>query len=170
MHERHAPDLFSSNRYPCGDGRGLDAEAEARMQLLKDVVVAVRNVRAAYRVNPGLRIPVRVRASEARAALLREAADGVQRLAGAASLEAGPSVSKDRGSAATPIGDIEVIVPLAEFVDFDAERARLEKEAEKVAKELGDVTGKLGNEGFLAKAKPEVVAREREQHQHEYDA
>jgi len=154
--------LLLENRYPSGDGRGLDTEAEARMQLLRDVVVAVRNVRAAYRVNPGLKIPIRVRAPEHRAALLREAADGVQRLAGAASLDAGPSVAKDRGSATTPIGDIEVIVPLAEFVDLDAERARLEKEAEKVAKELGDVTGKLGNEGFVSKAKPEVVARERE--------
>src|SRR5205814_7484044 len=58
--------------------------------------------------------------------------DGVQRLTGAASLDAGPTVVKDRGSAATPIDDIEVIVPLAEFVDLVAERARLEKEAEKV--------------------------------------
>jgi valyl-tRNA synthetase len=154
--------LLLESRYPAGDGRGVDDEAEARMQLLRDVVIAVRNVRAAYRVNPGLKIPVRVRAPERRAALLREAADGVQRLAGVATLDAGPAVSKERGSAATPINDIEVIVPLAEFVDLDAERARLEKEAEKVAKELGDVAVKLENEGFLSKAKPEVVARERE--------
>ncbi len=154
--------LLLENRYPSGDGRGIDEEAEARMQLLRDVVVAVRNVRAAYRVNPGLKIPIRVRAPESRAALLREAADGVQRLAGAASLDAGPAVVKDRGSAATPINDIEVIVPLAEFVDLDAERLRLQKEVEKVAKELGDVTTKLGNAGFVSKAKPEVVARERE--------
>jgi valyl-tRNA synthetase len=154
--------LLLENRYPSGDGRDLDDEAEKRMELLRDVVVAVRNVRAAYRVSPGLRIPVRVRASEARAALLREAADGVQRLAGVASLDAGPSVKKDRGSAATPIHDIEVIVPLAEFVDLDAERARLEKEAQKVEKELGDVATRLGNDSFVSKAKPEVVARERE--------
>jgi valyl-tRNA synthetase len=154
--------LLLENRYPTGDGRGIDEEAEARMQLLRDVVVAVRNVRAAYRVNPGLKIPIRVRAPEGRAALLREAAEGVQRLAGAASLDAGPAVVKDRGSATTPIDDIEVIVPLAEFVDLDAERARLTKEAEKVEKELGDVTNKLGNEGFVSKARPEVVERERE--------
>ena len=154
--------LLLENRYPSGDGRGIDEEAEARMQLLRDVVVAVRNVRAAYRVSPGLRIPVRVRAPEGRAALLREAAEGVLRLAGAASLDVGPGVAKDRGSATTPINDIEVIVPLAEFVDLDAERQRLAREAEKVAKELGDVTTKLGNDGFVSKAKPEVVARERE--------
>jgi valyl-tRNA synthetase len=154
--------LLLQNRYPEGDGSDLDDEAEKRMELLRDVVVAVRNVRAAYRVSPGLRIPVRVRASEARAVLLREAADGVQRLAGAASLDVGPSVTKDRGSAATPINDIEVIVPLAEFVDLVAERARLEKEAQKVEKELGDVATRLGNDSFVSRAKPEVVARERE--------
>jgi valyl-tRNA synthetase len=154
--------LLLENRYPAGDGSDLDDEAESRMELLRDVVVAVRNVRAAYRVSPGLRIPVRVRASEARAAILREAADGVQRLAGVATLDAGPGVKKDRGSAATPIHDIEVIVPLAEFVDLVAERARLEKEAQKVAKELGDVATRLDNDSFVSKAKPEVVARERE--------
>jgi valyl-tRNA synthetase len=132
------------------------------MQLLRDVVVAVRNVRAAYRVNPGVRVPVRVRASGKSVALLREAADGVLRLAGAAALEVGPAVAKEKGSAATPIGEIEVIVPLAGVVDVEAERARLDRERRKVEKELGDVRGKLGNEGFVAKARPEVVARERE--------
>jgi valyl-tRNA synthetase len=47
-------------------------------------------------------------------------------------------------------------------VDLDAERERLTKEAQKIEKELGDVTTKLGNEGFVSRAKPEVVARERE--------
>jgi valyl-tRNA synthetase len=122
----------------------------------------VRNVRAAYRVNPGARIPVRVRAPRARAALLEQAADGVLRLAGASSLEAGPDVAKERGAAATPIGDIEVIVPLSGVVDFDAERARLERELEKADRELGEVAARLDNQDFVARAKPEVVARERE--------
>jgi valyl-tRNA synthetase len=156
--------LLLENRYPTGDARAVDAEAEARMQLLRDVVVAVRNVRAAYRVNPGARIPVRVRAPEPSAALLREAADGVLRLAGAATLDVGPAVAREKGSAATPIGEIEVIVPLAGVVDVDAERARVDRERQKVEKELGEVAAKLGNEGFVAKAKPEVVARERERH------
>jgi valyl-tRNA synthetase len=46
-------------------------------------------------------------------------------------------------------------------VDVDAERARLTREREKVEAELSDVARKLANEGFVAKAKPEVVERER---------
>jgi valyl-tRNA synthetase len=46
-------------------------------------------------------------------------------------------------------------------VDIEAERARLTREREKVEAELGEVARKLSNEGFVAKAKPEVVDRER---------
>jgi valyl-tRNA synthetase len=147
--------------YPVGDEGSIDTEAEGRMQVLRDVVTTVRNVRLAYRVTPGARIPVCVRAAGAKAALVREATDGIIRLAGVATLEVGPDVAKDKGSAATPIGDIEVVIPLAGVVDVDAERARLTREREKVEAELSDVARKLSNEGFVAKAKPEVVERER---------
>ena len=154
--------LLLENRYPRGDERAVDGEAEARMGLMRDVVTSVRNIRAAYRVAPSARVPVRVHAPEERAALVREAAEGILRLAGAASLEAGPAVSKEKGDAATPIGDIEVVVPLRDVVDIAAERARLEREEAKAEGDLAAVAAKLANESFVAKAKPEVVERERE--------
>jgi valyl-tRNA synthetase len=153
--------LLMEQRYPIGDDASIDAEAEGRMQVLRDVVTSVRNVRAAYRVSPGARIPVRVRAAGAKAKLVREVTDGVVRLAGVSALEVGPDVAKEKGSAATPIGDIEVVIPLAGVVDVEAERARLSREREKVEAELADVARKLANEAFVAKAKPEVVDRER---------
>ena len=159
-----AKGLLLENSYPRGAADRIDEDAEKRMGLLRDVVVSVRNVRAAYRVSPGARVPVRVRASEADAAVLRAAADGILRLAGAASLEAGPAVGKERGCAATPVGDLEVVVPLAGVVDLDAERARLEKEKQRVEREMADTGGRLANESFVSRAKPEVVERERERH------
>jgi valyl-tRNA synthetase len=157
-----AKGLVLENAYPRGDAARIDAEAEERMRMLRDVVVSVRNVRAAYRVSPAARVPVRVRAPEAAAAVLRDAADGILRLAGAASLEAGPAVVKEKGSAATPIGDLEVVVPLAGVVDLVAERTRLEKEKVRVEKELADTGARLDNPSFVSRAKPDVVERERE--------
>jgi len=154
--------LLVEENYPIGDEAALDPDAEGRMQVLRDVVTSVRNVRAAYRVNAAARIPVRVRAEGAKAMLVREATDGILRLAGVATLEVGPDVAKEKGSAATPIGDLEVVIPLAGVVDIEAERARLSREREKVEAELGEVARKLSNEAFVAKAKPEVVERERE--------
>jgi len=154
--------LLLASDYPRGDDALFDPDADRRMTMLRDVVVAVRNVRAAYRVSPSARIPVLVRAPHASAEILRAVEDGILRLAGAASLEVGPAVAKEKGSAATPIGDIEVVVPLSGIVDLDAERARLEKEMQKVDKELSDVQSRLANESFVSRAKPDVVGRERE--------
>ena len=53
-------------------------------------------------------------------------------------------------------------MPLAGLIDIDAERARLGKEADKIANDLEGTKKKLMNQDFLAKAKPEVVQRERE--------
>jgi valyl-tRNA synthetase len=154
--------LLLENPYPTGAPEDVDADAEARMAVLRDVVTTVRNIRATYNVSPGARIPVMVHASEARAARIREAADGIMRLAGVASLDAGPDVAKEKGSAATPVGDIEVIVPLAGVVDLDAERARLENERARVERDLAQVAARLGNDAFVTRAKPEVVQRERD--------
>ena len=53
-------------------------------------------------------------------------------------------------------------MPLAGAVDFDAELARLDKELAKLDKDLTITNKKLANEGFTAKAPPEVVQKERD--------
>ena len=60
-----------------------------------------------------------------------------------------------------------MFVPLEGLIDLGVERGRLEKEVAKFRKLLKGLSGKLSNEGFLAKAPPEVVERERER-QREY--
>ena len=50
-------------------------------------------------------------------------------------------------------------MPLAGILDFDAERARLNKEITAGEKEAAKISGKLNNQGFLAKA-PEAVIEE----------
>jgi valyl-tRNA synthetase len=47
-------------------------------------------------------------------------------------------------------------------VDFDAERARLAKQIEKLEKELAGINAKLNNQNFLNNAKAEVVENERQ--------
>ncbi len=53
-------------------------------------------------------------------------------------------------------------IPLADMVDFEAERKRLEGELKAVEGEIARAEGKLGNEGFIARAPAAVVEGERE--------
>ena len=67
----------------------------------------------------------------------------------------------------------EIYLPLADLLNVEEELARLNKELAKWQKELDIVARKLGNEKFVANAKPEVVAKERQKqadYQAKYDA
>ena len=60
------------------------------------------------------------------------------------------------------VRDQVVALPLGGIVDLAAERARLDKEIEKVRLEIAKVEAKLGNEDFLARAPDEVIAEHEE--------
>ena len=59
------------------------------------------------------------------------------------------------------VGDIQVLIPL-EDVDLARERARLKKVLDRAIGELAGIDGRLTNQGFLAKAPEQVVAKSRQ--------
>ena len=80
----------------------------------------------------------------------------MQRLASASEVEVASSF--DMPTAVQVVtDDATIYIPLAELIDFEAERKRLEKEKETAEKKLAQINGKLSNEGFLSKAPEKVV-------------
>ena len=73
----------------------------------------------------------------------------------------GLAVAKPAHSAITVAAGLEIYIPLEGLVDLQAEAERLEKEREKVTGELTKLEKKLSNEGFLAKAAPEIIEKDR---------
>ncbi len=65
-------------------------------------------------------------------------------------------------SATALVGDMEILVPMAGFIDKEAELARLNKEIEKLNKEAARINGKLGNANFVDRAPAAVVEKEKE--------
>lgn len=58
------------------------------------------------------------------------------------------------------VGNTECFIPFTDTVDLDAEKERIQKEIDYLQGFLKSVSAKLNNPGFIAKAKPEVVAME----------
>ncbi len=59
------------------------------------------------------------------------------------------------------VGNTEVLVPMADFINKDAELARLNKEIEKYHNEISRIEKKLSNEAFVAKAPAQVIEKEK---------
>ena len=58
--------------------------------------------------------------------------------------------------------DAKIFMPMAELVDLQAEKARIEKELAKALKDIESQEKKLSNENFVSRAPERVVAAERE--------
>jgi valyl-tRNA synthetase len=154
-----APGSIMITLYPSATEELRDDEAEAQMQLLMDVTVALRNIRAEYDLAMSKPLEVRVfAADEARRATLRAHHGMVERLVKVNLVveDASPQVN---GFAARAVvgGDVEVVVPLAEVVDVAAEKARLGKELAKAQKDAEGLEKKLGNASFVERAPAAVV-------------
>jgi valyl-tRNA synthetase len=77
--------------------------------------------------------------------------------------EFGPLLGEvPRGSAQAVLGEATIVLPLAGLIDIDAERARLLREREKLVVDADKISRKLDNPDFVARAKEEVVAENRE--------
>ena len=64
-------------------------------------------------------------------------------------------------SATSLVGDMELLIPMSDLIDKEAEAARLKKEIDKQTKDLGRISGKLNNPKFVDKAPEAVVEKER---------
>lgn len=149
--------------FPEFDAALVDEQALNDLEWIKEVIVAVRNIRAEMNIAPGKPLEVILRGTDDNAK--RRVSDNIGflkamgRLADIRPLaegeEAPLSVNK-------LVNGAELLIPMAGFIDKDAELARLDKELEKVEKDITTLDSKLSNDGFVSRAPEAVVAKERE--------
>ncbi|MBY6138755.1 valine--tRNA ligase [Leisingera daeponensis] len=139
----------------------VNPEADAEMNWVITAIENIRSTRAQMHVPAGAKIPMVVTefSDQARSAWEKNEAM-IRKLARITSLEQVESFPKGCASVAAPGASFGL--PLADVIDVDAEKARLEKTLGKLAKELGGLRGRLNNPKFAASAPEEVVAEARE--------
>jgi valyl-tRNA synthetase len=149
--------------YPIADQGLISVAAEADIDWLKAVIVGVRNIRGEMNIAPGREIPLLLRNGDdddrRRCADNETFLKKLAKLSAIRWLEPGEEAPM---SATQLAGAMELLVPMADLIDKGAESARLGREIDKLAKEIERLEAKLGNEGFVAKAPADVVAKERE--------
>ncbi|MGE4322025.1 MAG: valine--tRNA ligase [Sphingobium sp.] len=141
----------------------VDSAAQAEIDWLIRLVGAMRAARTELNVPPGAKLPVIVRdaADTTRHRLDRQGA-ALARLGRVESLSFGEAPSG--GAAQIVVDEAVFILPLEGVIDIAAEKARLAKALAAAEKERDSLGNRLANPSFVEKAKPEAVAKAREDH------
>lgn len=155
--------LLANAPWPRATSALVDDAALRSFARVQALVNAIRNLRGERQVPPKRRIGVLVTASVA--ALIAEAGGVVETLAGIERVEPRPANDTDRPRDAVPLpfeGSEILLIGLVDAADASSERSRLDRLIAEQRKAVDGYERKLNNQGYLAKAPPEVVAQTRQ--------
>ncbi len=155
--------LLATFRFPRVPERFIDAGLDGAVERFKEIVSTIRNLRQSFNIAPGTPVPVVISCERGRGldGVLGRFREPMRTLARIADLEIGEALAKPPGSAAAGLAGFEIYVPLAGIVDIDVERARLQRELEKITRDSGKIAARLGDSRFVERAPAEVVEQER---------
>lgn len=149
--------------YPEHNQGAIDNAANRDIEWLKGVIMGIRNIRGEMSIPPSKSLAVLLREGDnSDRERLASNASFLCKLAKLDSIEWLAEDAEIPASATALVGKLEVLVPMADFIDRDAELARLEKEVNKITTELARTQGKLNNPSFVDRAPAEVVNKEKE--------
>ncbi|HOO91482.1 MAG TPA: class I tRNA ligase family protein, partial [Syntrophales bacterium] len=151
------------SRFPEQDDSLNDEDAHYRMGIVKDIINSIRNIRGVMNISPSKKLKALISVPDtAMLSIMETGRHYVQDIAKLEELSIEENATEPRGTATGVVGSVKVYVFLEGVVDVAVEKARLEKEMNKLDKELGFISRKLGNRDFLEKASADIVEKEKE--------
>jgi valyl-tRNA synthetase len=140
----------------------VDDAAEEQFGLVQEVIVRIRDARNQLKVEPARRVPAILVAGD-NLSMFEQQSPLIEFLARTEKPELHRDLDPKPEQAMSQLaGNVEIYLPLAGMIDIDKELARLDKDIEQAKQEVERLQVKLANENFVARAKPEVVEKERE--------
>jgi valyl-tRNA synthetase len=149
--------------YPVAGDADKNSEAVADIEWVRQFILGVRQIRGEMDISPGKALPVLLQhASDSDLRRCEQHANLLQRVGRVESVSQLAGGEEPPASATALLGDLHLLVPMKGIIDVDAERARLEKQKQKVEADLVRTTAKLANEKFVNNAPADVVTQERQ--------
>ncbi|MCL2346514.1 MAG: valine--tRNA ligase [Desulfobulbus sp.] len=154
---RKTHDSIMLAAWPQADLSRLDEASEAKIERLKTLTHACRNLRGEMGLSPAQRMPLLVAGGGAEMA---EFAPILQALGKLSEVQIVDDLPADTPAPVAVAGETRLMLKVE--IDPAAERERLKKEIDKLEKQIAIAQGKLANEGFTARAPAAVVEQEKQ--------
>ncbi len=148
-----------TEKYPSYKEKFVFGKEYEEFEKVKEVITKVRAIRASMNVPPTKKFSLYL--GEGGENLLSEAVY-IEKLANVSKVVSAKEFSAEEKVCRAATSFAEILIPLGELVDFEKEKARLEKELAAVENEIKRGKGMLANAGFLAKAPAALVEQEKE--------
>ena len=149
--------------YPQADGAADYGDSVADIEWVRQFILGIRQIRGEMDISPGKQLPVVLQhSSESDQRRADTYASLLQRVGRVESLTLLGDKEKPPAAATALLGNLRLLVPMKGVIDVDAERARLEKQQDKLTADLGRTRAKLDNEKFVRNAPADVVTKERQ--------
>ena len=140
-------------------------QSEFEIDIVKEVVTAIRNIRGENRISPAIKLNLRLGVNtDELQKILSSNRTALMTLGRLEQLEIGAEGNLTKCAVTlVSVGDaqVKVIIPLEGLVDFDEEIKRIQKTIEKLDKDIHLLSNKLSNEKFVQNADEDVVAADR---------
>ncbi len=147
--------------YPEAEEKMINPGIERDMQMVMDLILAIRNIRGEMNIAPSLQIKAIVKVEKREMGEhLEKSAGYVKTLGRLAELSIGVDEKKPKAAATGVVKGAEVYVPLEGIIDLTQERDRLQKEIAKISRDIDVFSKKLSNKNFVDKAPKEVVEKD----------
>jgi len=162
QHLPHEGETITRAAWPQPDDRFEAPDAVREMELLMDLIRAVRNIRAEVNVPMSKKIELMIKPSDAENLnILHKNEEYVRRFCNTSVLEISQALASPDKAMTAVVTGAELFLPLAGLIDIAQEIARLEKELQTLHGEVARIEKKLANEGFMAKAPEKVIEEEK---------
>ena len=151
--------------YPESDKAMLDPAAESELEAVTEIIRAIRNVRAQYKVASSRWIEVKIYTGSSRQATISRHTDSIKSLARAnpvTFLEGEPGDKAGDNTLVLPLAQATVVIPMASMFDLEAEKERVEKELKQTQNEATRLESRLKDKAFLTRAPEAVIEKERQ--------
>ncbi len=157
--------LLMVTSWPTASSVTTQSVAESEFTFLQQLIVAVRNIRSQYQVEPKKLIQLVVVADTETCILLNTESHLIQSLARVEKISFVDVEPTGSEFARAVCGSTQLFVPLSGLIDLQKETDRITKELADVERYLTSVAQKLSDQDFLAKAPEYVVATMKQKQQ-----